>query len=372
MTMRARSITAACSLALFACAGACSDSTSTPDAMIPSGGGPPSTGGSDAIGGEISGGGGDEAMPPGLGEGTAGTPEPMMASGGDGGGAPMVTPPVVAEGGAGGSSEGAGGVAMGGDGGAGGAADDGEPPYDTGVVLGCDDDPNPDDPTVGWTPIEDPWPPPAGQEYPHLEHPYDLPDQDDCVTELPMDERDSPCRFRREGNLWSHWIFQTDETHRHPDEGYAPTRPRIEFHWSHFSPDDAQPERMWTGDVKILGDGEGRQPETNTIIQVHAETTGAGPVYLRAHQGRLFQLGGDTYLNNVQLDTWYNIKVAYSAVTHRSTVYINDCEVGGYDGSGYAGRDRPGGDLLYFKNGSYGCDSGLCIVQFANIKFYAR
>jgi hypothetical protein len=186
-----------------------------------------------------------------------------------------------------------------------------------------------------------------------------------------MSDISSPCRVRREGSLWTFWIFQNDKSHLAPDSGVASTDPRVEMHWSTKTAKDPRPHRMWTGDVVMLGDGKGNQPGHNTIIQVHAETTGAGPVYLRVENGKLFQLGGPTY-SSVKVGQWFNLKVALDWTTLVSTIYVNDCQVGTYDGSGFAGRNKPGGDVLYFKNGSYGCSTGECIVQFANIKFYEK
>ena len=119
------------------------------------------------------------------------------------------------------------------------------------------------------------------------------------------------------------WIFQNDKTHSPPDSGLAPTDPRIELHWSTFTAKDAHPRRMWTGDVAVLGDGNGRQPAHNTILQVHTEATGAGPVYLRVEGGKLFQLGGPTYYSPT-IGTWFNLKVAFDDcigdISYRSLV----------------------------------------------------
>ena len=247
----------------------------------------------------------------------------------------------------------------------------GSPSYDAGVVRGCAGNPNPPDPTAGWTEFVDTYPPAAGVEFPNLEYPYNLGPQDNCMTSLPIGDMASPCRFRREGSLMTFWIFQNDKTHSPPDSGLAPTDPRIEMHWSTFTAKDAHPRRMWTGDVAVLGDANGAPPAHNTILQVHAETTGAGPVYLRVEGGKLFQLGGPTYYSP-KIGTWFNLKVAYDATTLASTIWVNDCQVGTYDGSSFGGGGRPGGDVFYFKNGSYGCTTGECIVKFANIRFYEK
>jgi hypothetical protein len=247
----------------------------------------------------------------------------------------------------------------------------GPPSFDAGIVRGCAGNANPPDPRAGWTEFVDTYPPAPGVEFPSLEYPYNLGPQDNCVTNLPISDIGSPCRFRREGSLMTFWIFQNDKSHAPPDSGLAPTDPRIEFHWSTFTAKDAHPRRMWTGDVDVLGDGNGAQPAHNTILQVHAETTGAGPVYLRVEGGKLFQLGGPTYYSP-KVGTWFNLKVAYDATTLASTVWVNDCQVGTYDGSSFGGGGRPGGDTFYFKNGSYGCTTGECIVKFANIRFYAK
>jgi hypothetical protein len=251
------------------------------------------------------------------------------------------------------------------------SGDAASPSFDAGVVLGCAGNPRPPDPTVGWTEYADTYPPAPGVEFPDLEYPYDLGPQDNCTTNLPIDDRTSPCRFRREGGLMTFWIFQNDKTHSPPDSGLAPTDPRIELHWSTFTAKDPHPRRMWTGDVAVLGDGKGTPPAHNTILQVHTEATGAGPVYLRVEGGKLFQLGGPTYYSPT-IGTWFNLKVAFDATTAVSTIWVNNCQVGTYDGSSYPGRNSPGGDIFYFKNGSYGCTTGECIVKFANVRFHQK
>jgi hypothetical protein len=247
----------------------------------------------------------------------------------------------------------------------------GSPSYDAGVVLGCAGNPHPPDPTAGWAEYADTYPPASGVEFPNLEYPYDLGPQDNCTTSLAIGDMNSPCRFRREGSLMTFWIFQNDKSHLPPDSGLAPTDPRIELHWSTFTAKDPHPRRMWTGDVAVLGDAKGAPPAHNTILQVHTNATGAGPVYLRVEGGKLFQLGGPMYFSPT-IGTWFNLKVAYDATTQVSTVWVNDCQVGTYDGSSYPGRNSPGGDVFYFKNGSYGCTTGECIDRFANIRFYEK
>lgn len=243
--------------------------------------------------------------------------------------------------------------------------------FDAGVKRGCVAMPTPPDPTAGWMELADPYPPPPGQEYPNLEYPYNLAPQDDCVTTVPITSRTSPCRFSRKGALSTFWIFQDDLTHFPPDAGVAPTSPRSEMHWSTFKASDARAQRMWAGDVRLRGADAGALPESNCILQVHTNATGQGPVYLRITGGKLTQLGGPTYFSP-QAGVWFNMKVAFDAKSLRSTVYVNDCPVGTWDGSSFVGGALPGGDIFYFKNGSYGCSSGECIVDFANVRFLQK
>src|SRR6266542_1635820 len=286
--MRARSITVVLSFGLLTWAGACSEAAPAGDAT--------SDGGSGGIGS-------DAAMPrPPNDGGAAGTdPSPPVSDattpfdgGGGGEGAPDTAIPAPDSGG-------------------------GSPWYDAGVVRGCAGNPNPPDPTAGWTVFADTYPPAAGVEFPNLEYPYNLGPQDNCVTSLPIGDMSSPCRFRRQGSLMTFWIFQNDKSHLPPDSGLAPTDPRIEIHWSTLTAKDAHPRRMWTGDMAVLGDANGAPPAHNTILQVHTNATGAGPVYLRVEGGKLFQLRGPTYFSP-KLGIWFNLKVAYDATTLASTV----------------------------------------------------
>ena len=242
--------------------------------------------------------------------------------------------------------------------------------YDTGVHLGCAADPTPADPTAGWTEYSDAYPPPPGTPYPQVEYPYNLPSQTNCMTTDPISDPQSPCRFSFQNGLYTFWIFQNDQSHAPPDSGLAPTDPRSEMHWSTFTAKDAHPQRMWTGDVKVIGAPNGTPPATNTILQVHTNATGAGPVYIRVNGGMLFQLGDTKNYYKPTDGAWFNMKVAFDATTLTSTVWIDDCNVGTWDGSGYPGKGLAGGDVFYFKNGSYGCTSGECINEFANIRFY--
>ncbi len=337
--MRARSITAVLSFGLLTCAGACSEDAPAGDATSDSGSG---------------GIGSDAAMPrPPHDGGAAGTdaaPNPPVSDAttpfDSGGGEDAPAIPAPDSGG-------------------------GSPWYDAGVVLGCAGNPNPPNPTAGWTEFADTYPPAAGVEFPNLEYPYNLGPQDNCMTSLPIGDMASPCRFRRQGSLMTFWIFENDKSHLAPDSGVASTDPRIEMHWSTFTAKYAHPRRMWTGDMAVLGDANGAPPAHNTVLQVHAETTGAGPVYLRVEGGKLFQLGGPTYFSP-KIGIWFNLKVAYDATTLASTVWVNNCQVGTYDGSSFGGANRPGGDVFYFKNGSYGCTTGECIIKVANIRFYEK
>src|SRR5689334_21399741 len=226
--MRARSITALLAIGWLTCAGACSEAAPAGDAT-----------GHDGSGGR--GIGSDATTPPPAPDdsGAAGNdsgPSPPMSdattpidSGGGGDDAPVAPPldafidtTIPAPDGGGGS-----------------------PSYDAGVARGCASNPNPPDPTAGWTSLADAYPPSAGAAFPHLEYPYNLGPQDNCVTSLPMGDMTSPCRFRREGSLMTFWIFQNDQSHLPPDSGLAPTDPRIEMHWSTFTAQDAHPRRMW-------------------------------------------------------------------------------------------------------------------------------
>jgi hypothetical protein len=56
--------------------------------------------------------------------------------------------------------------------------------------------------------------------------------------------------------------------------------------------------------------------------------------------------------------------------TLHSTVWVDDCQVGTWDGSSFTSGGLPGGNVFYFKNGSYGCTTGECIDKFANIRFF--
>jgi hypothetical protein len=245
------------------------------------------------------------------------------------------------------------------------------PPFDPGITLGCAATPDPPDPTAGWTEFADTYPPPAGAPYPSLEYPYNLAPQDSCTTTLPITSMASPCRFGLKGGVYTFWIFQNDLSHLSPDAGVAPTSPRSEMHWSNFTASDAFPQRMWTGDMVVRGADNGALPSSNCILQVHTNATGQGPVYLRVDGGKLSQLVGPTYFTP-KAGTWFNLKVAFNARTLQSTVWINNCQVGTWNGSSFVGGALPGGDIFYFKNGSYGCTTGECIDQFANIRFYRK
>lgn len=240
--------------------------------------------------------------------------------------------------------------------------------FDAGVSLGCPATPNPPDPTVGWAQYADDYPPAAGVLYPDLQYPYNLGPQDNCTTNLAITDINSPCRFSLKGGVYTYWIFQNDLPHVAPDSGVAPTDPRIEMRWSSFMANDPHPQRMWTGDMVILGANNGAQPAHNCVLQVHTDATGQGPVYLRVEGGNLFQLGGPTYFRPT-VGKWFNLKVAFNARTLQSTVWVNDCQVGTWDGSSFVTAALPGGDVFYFKNGSYGCTTGECIVQVANVHF---
>ncbi len=243
------------------------------------------------------------------------------------------------------------------------------PLFDAGVTLGCAANPNPPDPTVGWAEFSDAYPPAAGVLYPNLQYPYNLGPQDNCTTNLPITDINSPCRFSLKGGVYTYWIFQNDLSHMAPDSGLAPTDPRIEMRWSSFMATDPHPQRMWTGDMVILGANNGAQPAHNCVLQVHTDATGQGPVYLRVEGGNLFQLGGPTYFRPT-VGRWFNLKVAFNARTLQSTVWVNNCQVGTWNGSSFVGAALPGGDVFYFKNGSYGCATGECIVQAANVHFF--
>jgi hypothetical protein len=237
------------------------------------------------------------------------------------------------------------------------------------VTLGCAANANPPDPTVGWTEYADTYPPAAGVPYPVIQYPFNLPAQDNCTTNLAITDINSPCRFNLNGGVYTFWIFQNDESHLAPDSGVAPTDPRIEMRWSTFMANDAHPQRMWTGDMVVLGANNGTQPAHNTVLQVHTDATGQGPVYLRVEGGNLFQLGGPTYFSPT-VGRWFNLKVGFDARTLQSTVWVNNCQVGTWNGSSFVGAALPGGDAFYFKNGSYGCTTGVCIDKFANIRFF--
>ncbi len=252
----------------------------------------------------------------------------------------------------------------------GGFSDDaGAPWFDSGVERGCASNANPTDPTAGWTEYADTFPPPSGAADPHLEYPYTLGDQIHCMTTLPIGDQSSPCRFSLVNGVETYWIFQTDPPHLAPSSGAAPTDPRTEMHYSTFTAQDPHPARMWTGDVMVAGAADGTPPAHNTIIQVHTDATGQGPVYLRVENGSLFQLGGPTYYAPT-VGKWSNLKVAFDVTTLHSTVWVNDCQVGTWDGSSFVSGNLPGGTVFYFKNGSYGCTTGECIDKFANIRFY--
>jgi len=195
----------------------------------------------------------------------------------------------------------------------------------------------PGDPTQGWTEFKDAF---------HVERPYDVPIN---------------TRFSMECGIYNFWVRETDKPHSPDANGRDP---RTEAHWGGLV--DAQTGRtfrtgirMWSADVLLESN-----TDNTVILQIHTTADGVGPVYLVRKGNDIPPIRGSSVPAGL-VNTWFNLKVAFTAATLQSQLYVNNClkaTITGVRGDGN----------FYFKNGVYHCSEPVCRDHYKNLHFYRK
>jgi hypothetical protein len=206
------------------------------------------------------------------------------------------------------------------------------PPVGPEVVMNC-----PGDPTDGWTEYKDVF---------RVEHPYDVP---------------ANTRFSIECGVYNFWVRETDKPHSVDANGRDP---RTEARWGLLVDKATSGEfrtgmRMWSADVFLES-----TTDDSVLMQLHTTADGVGPVYLVRRGPDIPPIRGSSVPGGL-VNTWFNLKVAFTAATLQSQLYVNNClkaTITGVRGDGN----------FYFKNGVYHCSEPVCRDHFKNIHFYRK